>query len=119
MAEVLCDSSRSLRSSLSSKERAYLSLVVDICDQKLGTAFRRHVSSALHAGATRRDVKEVLLHLVIYASFPKVLMAVRELGSLYEELDTYGLYPTGDVPSHGEPDLNLFREPAVSATLHA
>jgi alkylhydroperoxidase/carboxymuconolactone decarboxylase family protein YurZ len=47
--------------------------------------FQLHIDMALKAGATPQQIREVLLHMALYASFPKVLPAVRGLRAYLAE----------------------------------
>jgi len=66
---------------------------------------------------TRRDIKEAVLHLAIYGSFPKTLQAVRRLNQLYEIFDRQGLYQTGDSTTHPAPMENYVSDPEMAKAL--
>jgi alkylhydroperoxidase/carboxymuconolactone decarboxylase family protein YurZ len=91
-----------------------------VCNQTLAGPFQFHVEMALQNGATRRDVKEAVLHNVIYANFPKTLQAVAELNKLYAKFDKQKKYRTGQrVTYEGAGDNNLVSDPAVKDALRA
>ena len=104
---------------LGARELALVSLGADICLQTFGSTFRRHVGDALDAGATCADIKEAALHMVIYASFPKTLVAMQELGAIFSALDQDGGHAMGGTLSVTAPVANLFRTPEVKAALLA
>jgi 4-carboxymuconolactone decarboxylase len=118
------DSTRTPGSSLTARERSLVSLVGDVCTQALGDGFAAHLRSAREAGVSRRDLKESLLHLVVYASFPKVLCALRELRTVLDRSETGERDGERD-GEHAEPadaatpppEVNLFAQPWVRATL--
>ncbi|MGI9336282.1 MAG: carboxymuconolactone decarboxylase family protein [Gammaproteobacteria bacterium] len=106
------------RPGLSNKERAFISLGADVCNQTLDGPLGFHAGMALQHGATRADVREALLHMVIYGSFPKVLQSIVKLNELYAEYDTKGLYTTGDGLTEPPPgDQNFVADPAVREAL--
>ena len=106
------------RPGLSNRERAFISIAGDVCNQTLDGPFQFHVETALQHGSTRADVREAVLHMVIYGSFPKVLQSVVKLNELYAQYDEKGLYDTGDgvsVPPLG--DKNFVSDPAIREAL--
>ncbi|MHB1414344.1 MAG: carboxymuconolactone decarboxylase family protein [Chloroflexota bacterium] len=47
-----------------------------------------HIKAALLAGATRDEVKEVLMQMSVYAGWPASLTALDHMRQVYAELDT-------------------------------
>jgi alkylhydroperoxidase/carboxymuconolactone decarboxylase family protein YurZ len=95
---------------LSAGDRALLGLVAPICESEFSGRFHDALTAAFAAGLGRDVVKEALLHLVIYASFPKVLCALRVLHATPEPANcTRGLV--------GLPPANLFFAPEVRTAL--
>lgn len=101
------------------KQRAFMSIASDICDQMLGGQYEFHIRVALENGATRQDVKEAVLHLGVYGAYPKCLEAVIRLKEIYAGFDAEGLYPGDDETTHGKPDLNWVLDTGVRETLIA
>ena len=97
---------------LSVRERLFVAIARDVCRQELG-ALREHVHLARAAGVAPCDLKEALLHLVIYASFPKVLCALRAL----EQRVTPLRRRVRAEPPTPVPDENLFLQPRVRTSL--
>jgi alkylhydroperoxidase/carboxymuconolactone decarboxylase family protein YurZ len=62
LAEAVGAAMRSL-AGLTPRECTLLCLAADVCNQTLGLPFRMHVEAALASGASRWDLREVLLHL--------------------------------------------------------
>ena len=73
------------RAGLSQKERAFLCIAANVCNQTLDGPYQLHIDLALKGGATPEQIREVLLHMAIYASFPKALQALRALHPYLEE----------------------------------
>lgn len=48
---------------------------------------KTHLRGALNNGVTRDEIKEILLHVCIYAGFPAGLEGFRVAGELYREID--------------------------------
>ena len=65
------------RPGLTNKERAYLSLAVDVCEGTLGGPFRMHLDLASASGATREQMRDVLRFLAEFGA-PKVWRALEE-----------------------------------------
>jgi alkylhydroperoxidase/carboxymuconolactone decarboxylase family protein YurZ len=72
------------RPGLTPKERAYLSLAVDICYQTLDGPFQFHLKQALACGATHDQVKAVLRFMAEF-SFPKAWSAFTALDAFFAE----------------------------------
>ena len=62
---------------LTPKERAYMCLATNVCNQTLGDPF--DVSIALRTGATPAALREVIIQMAYCASFPKALQAMLAL----------------------------------------
>ncbi|MUL39070.1 carboxymuconolactone decarboxylase family protein [Gloeocapsopsis dulcis] len=107
------------RPGLTLKERAFISIVCDVCNQTLSTPFEYHIKMALENGATRQDVKEAVLHTVVYDASTKCLEAIAKLKELYAVFDKMGLYLTGDKVSHLEPAVNWVLDTDVKDRLLA
>jgi alkylhydroperoxidase/carboxymuconolactone decarboxylase family protein YurZ len=106
------------RPGLSNRERALVAIGYDVCNQTLDGPFQFHVEMALKNGATRRDVKEAVLHNVIYSNFPKTLQAIERLNRLYARFDKQKKYRTGErvsFPAVGAD--NFVAAPAVKDAL--
>jgi len=73
------------RPGLTQKERAFLCLAANVCNQTVDGPFQIHLDMALKAGATPKEIREVLLHMAIYASFPKTLTAMKAFHKHLEE----------------------------------
>lgn len=93
-------------SGLALKQRAFMSIACDVCDQRLYGPLEFHIKMALEQGATRQDVKEVILHMGVYGSYPKCFETIARLKEIYAEFDEKGLYLTGDKVSHSKPVVN-------------
>lgn len=65
------------RPGLTNKERAYLSLAVDVCEGTLGGPFRMHLDLASASGATREQMRDVLRFLAEFGA-SKVWRALEE-----------------------------------------
>ncbi|MCB0211462.1 MAG: carboxymuconolactone decarboxylase family protein [Anaerolineae bacterium] len=89
---------------LSTKECAFLCLTADVCYQILDLPLQMHVDMALSNGATRAEVKEVLLHLAPYAGYPSTLRAMIRLKEIYALFDQQGQHPATEtpLPAHAE-----------------
>lgn len=99
-------------SALTAREKALLAIVRDVCAQELGERFQLHTEQALRAGMCRSDIKEAILHLTIYASFPKVLCALLALRAP----ESHELSSSVATP---KPAINLFAQPGVREALVA
>ena len=93
-------------SGLSVKQRAFMSIACDVCEQTLYGPLELHIKIALENGATRQDVKEAILHMAVYGSYPKCFETIARLKEIYAEFNEKGLYLTGDKVSHPKPELN-------------
>ena len=102
---------------LSLKERSLISIACDVYNQTLGEPFDIHVQMALDNGATRQDIKEVFLHLTVYAAFPKCLQAIARLKEIYAKYDEQDLYATSNQLSHPKPEINLIWDTNVKDAL--
>lgn len=89
---------------LSPKECAFLCLVADVCSQILDLPFQLHVDMALSNGATRAEVKEVLLHLAPYAGYPATLRAIVRLKEIYAMFDQQAQHPAVNSPLPDQPE---------------
>ncbi len=68
------------RGVLDLKTRSLISLAAAVALERDGQ-IRLHTRGAIHSGATREEVLETVLHLMVYASFPaawQALLAVQE-----------------------------------------
>jgi alkylhydroperoxidase/carboxymuconolactone decarboxylase family protein YurZ len=74
------------RGGLTTWERAYLALAVDVQYQTLGAPFQFHVKQAVQSGATREQIKAVLRFLAEF-SIPKTWQAFQVLNPLLDEGD--------------------------------
>ncbi|MDD5198509.1 MAG: carboxymuconolactone decarboxylase family protein [Terrimicrobiaceae bacterium] len=106
-------------SAVTVKQRAFMSIACDVCEQALGGQFAFHVRVALENGATRQDVKEAVLHMGVYGAYPKCLEAVIRIKELYASFDALGLFPTGEATSHPKPDINWVLDTGVREQLIA
>lgn len=93
-------------SALLVKQRAFMSIACDVCEQTLYGPLEFHIKMALDNGATRQDVKEVILHMGVYGAYPKCFETIARLKEIYAAFDEQGLYLTGDKVSHPKPDIN-------------
>lgn len=93
-------------SGLTLKQRAFMSIACDVCEQTLYGPLKFHITLALENGATRQDVKEAILHMGVYGAYPKCFETIARLKEIYAEFDEKGLYLTGDKVSHPKPELN-------------
>ena len=84
---------------LSPKECAFLCLTADVCNQLLDLPFQLHVDMALANGASRAEVKELLLHLAPYAGYPSTLRAMIRLKEIYAVFDQQAQYPATETPA--------------------
>jgi len=48
---------------------------------------RTHILASLNAGATRAEVQEVILQMVVYGGFPTALGGLEVLEQVFQELD--------------------------------
>ncbi len=99
-------------SALTPRETVLLAIVRDVCTQDLGDRFRDHIDQAFAAGMCAADLKEAILHLTIYASFPKVLCAIIAFNSAVGS----GTRSTS-TPTTAAPAVNLFAQPGVREAL--
>lgn len=106
-------------SGLSIKQRAFMSIACDVCDQRLYGPLEFHIRIALENGATRQDVKEAILHMGVYGSYPKCFETIARLKELYAEFDKQDIYITGDKVSHPEPETNWVLDTSVKDGLIA
>lgn len=81
---------------LSSRERALLSLVADVCTQTLGTPYELHVRAALDNGLDADDLRELLRFISYDSGYPAALAALERLVEIERTYDLPG--PTG--PAH-------------------
>jgi 4-carboxymuconolactone decarboxylase len=75
------------RPGLSQRERAMISLAVDVLYQTLDEPFRAHVDLALRAGASREDVRAVV-RFVAEFGLAKAWCALLALTAYFAEVDT-------------------------------
>ena len=73
------------RAGLSQKERAFLCIAANVCNQTLDAPYELHIELAMKGGATPEQIREVLLHMAIYASFPKALQAIKVMHAHFEK----------------------------------
>ncbi|MEM9904018.1 MAG: carboxymuconolactone decarboxylase family protein [Cyanobacteria bacterium P01_D01_bin.44] len=106
-------------SGLAVKQRAFMSIACDVCDQRLSGPLEFHIKMALDHGATRQDVKEAILHMGVYGAYPKCFETIARLKEVYAEFDKEGLYLTGNKVSHPEPDINWVLDTSVKDGLIA
>ncbi|NER07710.1 MAG: carboxymuconolactone decarboxylase family protein [Okeania sp. SIO3C4] len=106
-------------SGLAVKQRAFMSLACDVCDQRLYGPLEFHIKIALDHGATRQDVKEAILHMGVYGAYPKCFETIARLKEIYAEFDSKGLYLTGNQVSHPEPEINWILDTNVKDGLIA
>lgn len=66
-------------SELSDKQRSFLCMAADMCRCWLGLPFLMHAKMALKSGATRSELKEVILHAAPDAGFTIALSAMLRL----------------------------------------
>lgn len=106
-------------SGLTLKQRAFMSIACDVCDQMLYGPLEFHIRMALENGATRQDVKEAILHMGVYGAYPKCFETIARLKEIYAQFDEKGLYLTGDKVSHPKPELNWVLDTDVKEGLIA
>ncbi|WP_016877509.1 carboxymuconolactone decarboxylase family protein [Chlorogloeopsis fritschii] len=106
-------------SGLTLKQRAFMSIACDVCEQTLYGPLEFHIKMALENGATRQDVKEAILHMGVYGAYPKCFETIARLKELYTEFDKKGLYLTGDKVSHPKPEHNWILDTDVKDGLIA
>ena len=106
-------------SGLTLKQRAFMSIACDVCDQMLSGPLEFHIRMALENGATRQDVKEAILHMGVYGAYPKCFETIARLKEIYAQFDEKGLYLTGDKVSHPKPELNWVLDTDVKEGLIA
>ncbi len=104
---------------LTPRECAFLCIATDICNQTLGLPFQMHVDVALANGASRRQVKEVLLHVAPDAGYPKCLQALLQLHGAYAAFDDQGRYPETGEASLADPVDRFILDPKLVAALRA
>lgn len=61
---------------LTDKQKSFLCLTTDICRSWLGLPFMAHLKMAFRQGAYCYEIKELLLQIAPYASFPTTLSAL-------------------------------------------
>lgn len=106
-------------SGMSLRERLFMSIACDVCEQSLDGPLRFHITMALENGATRQDVKEAILHMGVYGAYPKCFETIAVLLKLYEEFDEQGLYMTGDEVTYPAPDFNWILDTDIKDELIA
>ncbi len=93
-------------SGMSLRERLFMSIACDVCEQSLHGPLEFHITMALENGATRQDVKEAILHMGVYGAYPKCFETIAVLHTIYAKFDEQGLYMTGDAVTYPAPDFN-------------
>ncbi|MDJ0676103.1 MAG: carboxymuconolactone decarboxylase family protein [Calothrix sp. MO_167.B42] len=106
-------------SGMSLRERLFMSIACDVCDQSLDGPLEFHVTMALENGATRQDVKEAILHMGVYGAYPKCFGTIAVLLKLYEKFDQQGLYMTGDAVTYPAPEFNWILDTSIKDDLIA
>lgn len=83
---------------LTERERVFLTLVGDVCNQTLGAPFEQHVAMAFDHGVTAGDLRELIRFISYDSGYPAALSALRRLAEVEREL--------GQVPDEEDRDLD-------------
>lgn len=67
---------------LSSREKALLMLVADLCNQTLGRPFREHVADAVASGLTYADIRDALRGVAFETGYPAATAAFDALAGI-------------------------------------
>lgn len=70
---------------LTDREKAFLSVVADICQGSLGLAFEAHVRAGLRAGVTVEDLRELLRFVAYDIGYPAAVAGFEALAAFAEE----------------------------------
>ncbi|TDD89539.1 hypothetical protein E1293_04845 [Actinomadura darangshiensis] len=79
---------------LTTREKALLCVVADVCQQTLGLPFERHAAMALENGVTGDDLRELLRFISYDSGYPAALEALVRLIALERERGAAG--PVGE-----------------------
>jgi alkylhydroperoxidase/carboxymuconolactone decarboxylase family protein YurZ len=71
---------------LTAREKAFLSVVADVCDQTLGLPFARHVAAGQRDGVTVADLRTLLRFLAFESGYHAALAAHERLDEVEREL---------------------------------
>jgi 4-carboxymuconolactone decarboxylase len=74
------------RPGLDRKTRSLLTLAITASTGRL-EELRLHVRGARNTGCTREEVKEVLLHVAVYAGIPAANSAFAQAAAVYRDMD--------------------------------
>ncbi|MCB9077744.1 MAG: carboxymuconolactone decarboxylase family protein [Anaerolineaceae bacterium] len=102
---------------LSPKECAFLCLTADVCHQILDLPFQLHLDMALANGASRAEVKELLLHLAPYAGYPSTLRAMVRLKEIYAAFDQHAQPAATATPVPAQPEPFIMSDGTQNALL--
>lgn len=95
---------------LKSREFATLAMVTVLGNQS--HSVQAHVEGALRAGATETEIKELLLHMTVYAGYPKALAAIAVAQQTFTDLKQRGIpaaSPQPELESRQQAESNEVR----------
>jgi 4-carboxymuconolactone decarboxylase len=96
--------------SLKSRQFATLAMVTALGNQS--NSVETHVEGALRAGATKTEIKELLMQMTVYAGYPKTLAAVTAAQSVFTNLKQQGIpsaSPQPELESRRQAESNEVR----------
>src|SRR5262245_39593707 len=81
---------------LTAREKVFLTVVADVCDQTLGLPFARHVAAGQRDGVSVADLRILLRFVAFESGYHAALAAHERLAEIEREL---GLPATGPTPA--------------------
>jgi alkylhydroperoxidase/carboxymuconolactone decarboxylase family protein YurZ len=98
---------------LTAREKVFLTVVADVCNQTLGPPFELHIKTGLSSGVSIDDIRDLLRCVAFETGYPAALSALARLAELERDLETR---PADALASAGGPPA--VPPPAVRARWH-